>query len=51
MILRPDGSPRGQVELPKGTTLQWMSGDVVYAVERDDLDVPWIVRYGMRRTR
>lgn len=51
IVLRPDGSPRGQVELPKGSTLQWMSGDVFYAVERDDLDVPWLVRYRLQPAR
>jgi hypothetical protein len=45
LILRPDGSPRGVLTLPRGLLVRWSSGDTFWAVENDDLDVPWLVRY------
>ena len=45
IILSPDGRPRGQVELPGNTSIRWVGGDIIYAVERDDFDVPWLVKY------
>jgi hypothetical protein len=45
IILNPDGSARGVVDLPRGATLHWMDGDVSWAAVPDDVDVPWLVRY------
>jgi len=44
IVLSADGSPRAALDLPRRLTLHWMSGDVVFAVDRDELDIPWLVR-------
>lgn len=49
VVLRPDGATRGQVELPPDSRPLWARGDTFWAVERDDFDVPWLVRYGFER--
>lgn len=45
LVLDPDGRPRGRVELPPDTEIEWSRDDTVWAVETDDFDVPWLVRY------
>ena len=45
ILLRPDGEPRGRLELPQRVRILWHSGEVVYASVPDELDVPWLVRY------
>lgn len=49
IILNPDGSARGVVDLPRGATLHWIDGDVSWAAVPDDVDVPWLVRYRVTR--
>lgn len=49
IILNPDGSARGVVDLPRRATLHWMNGDVAWAAVPDDVDVPWLVRYRVAR--
>ena len=49
LLLEPDGSIRGIVRLPSTVTIHWSSGDRAWAVVRDDFDVPWLVRYDVRR--
>lgn len=55
-VLDAEGRPRGQLELPTTSLaasaarggyarLAWTSGDVVWMVESDEFDVPWLVRY------
>ena len=55
-VLQPDGRPRGQIELPNdswienagrggGLRLAWASGDLVWMIEYDEFDVPWLVRF------
>jgi hypothetical protein len=44
IILEPDGSARGKLDLSRSLTPLWMSGDVIIGVDRDELDIPWLVR-------
>lgn len=46
--LDPEGHPRGQLELAASTRIVWSHGDVLWAVELDEFDVPWVVRYRIR---
>jgi hypothetical protein len=45
MVLGADGRARGELNVPKSVDLAWSGGDTVWGIERDDLDVPWLVRY------
>lgn len=44
LILRRDGSVRGQVMLPRDDRVMWVADDVAWVVVTDSLDVPWLVR-------
>lgn len=50
-VLDPDGRPRGRLELPADVRIVWTRGDTFWAVDPDELDVPWLVRYRMGRSR
>ncbi len=43
--LDPEGLPVGEFELPLGTRIAWSGPDSFWAVENDEFDVPWVVRY------
>ena len=45
MILAPDGSPRGELQLPPDVRPLWSHDDSLIGVDFDEFDVPWIVRY------
>jgi hypothetical protein len=45
LVLGPEGEPRGRFTLPRNATISWASGNEFVVVERDELDVPWVVRY------
>jgi hypothetical protein len=45
IVLRADGTPLGEVVLPRDATVEWASGETAWIVERDEFDVPWLVRY------
>lgn len=46
IVLDPDGHPRGQLRLPRaGFTLSWSHDNRLWAIERDELGIPWLVRY------
>jgi hypothetical protein len=45
LILAPDGEPRGRVTLPRNATIGWASGADLLSVQRDEFDVPWLVKY------
>jgi hypothetical protein len=49
ILLDRDGQLYGRVALPQGATIHWSSGDDAVVVVRDDFDVPWLVRYRLRR--
>jgi len=45
ILLDPDGTPRGELELPSNLRVVWHRGEVFWAVEPDDYGVPWLVRF------
>ena len=45
LILDEAGRPRGRLELPSSTRVVWARGDTFWAVETDELGIPWVVRY------
>ncbi|MEX0891964.1 MAG: hypothetical protein WEB88_07305, partial [Gemmatimonadota bacterium] len=48
IVFGPEGDPRGRFTLPRNASISWASGDEFVVVERDELDVPWVVRYRLR---
>ena len=48
IILGPDGTPRGRLDLPGAVTILRHSGDTIHASVRDELDVPWLVKYWLQ---
>jgi len=45
VVLDPEGTPRGELELPANVSIQWSRGDAFWAVQPDESDVPWVVRF------
>ena len=45
VLLDAQGHPRGQLELPSHLRIRWNRGDTFWAVEPDEYDVPWVVRF------
>jgi hypothetical protein len=45
VLVEPDGGLRGVVSLPSGVRPMWSHGDTLWAVEPDEVDVPWVVRF------
>lgn len=45
VVLDDRGYPRGTLELPAKLRMEWSRGDVFWAVEPDENDVPWLVRF------
>lgn len=45
LVLAADGSVLGRVTTPPDTRIAHHRKDRVYAIERDELDIPWLVRY------
>lgn len=45
VALNGDGQPRARVELPAKASIRWSRGDTFWAVEPDELDTPFLVRY------
>jgi hypothetical protein len=45
LVLSADGTARGVLAMPKASTLEWMEQNLVWVVEQDAFDIPWIVRY------
>jgi hypothetical protein len=48
LLLDENGQIRGQTELPRRAYIGWHRGDTFIAIELDDDDVPWLVRYRIR---
>lgn len=44
VVLDPDLTPRGRVRLPVAMSPEASDGPIVWVVETDELDVPWLVR-------
>lgn len=49
IVIDSTGSPAGRFELPRTSTIRWVRGHRLWIVERDELDVQWLVRYTLRR--
>jgi hypothetical protein len=49
LILDAGGRPRGRLELPSDLRPLWSRDDTLWAVEPDEFDVPWVVRYRIER--
>jgi hypothetical protein len=47
-LLDPQGRPRGQLRLPRNLRVIWNRGDTFWAVEPDEYEVPWVVRFRIR---
>jgi hypothetical protein len=45
VLLEPDGTPIGRMMLPSAVRVLWHEGNEFWAVEADDLGVPWAVKY------
>jgi hypothetical protein len=45
LVFRQDGEPWGTLSLPMGDFPRWSGRDQLWIMERDDFDVPWLVRY------
>jgi len=45
LVIRPDGTPMGHVEVPRQHMVSSVGESGFVAVERDVFDVPWVVRY------
>ena len=48
VLLRPDLTPLGELVLPARLRPRHIEGSAVWAVELDDVDVPWLVRFRVR---
>lgn len=48
ILLDPRGRPRGALKLPAEVRVMWSAGDVLWGVEPDEYEVPWLVRYRIR---
>jgi hypothetical protein len=48
LLIEPEGRIRGAVMLSRHVTIHWSSGEHAWAAVRDELDVPWLVRYRVR---
>lgn len=46
--LDEEGNPRGRLELPPRTHIVWSRGDELWAMQFDEMDVPWLVHYTIR---
>jgi len=44
LLIGPDGSPQGHLQIPCGWRVPWISSTAALAIEHDELDVPWILR-------
>jgi hypothetical protein len=45
LLIAPDGKLIGTLDIPRNIAVRWSSGDIVWAVLTDELEVPWLVRY------
>jgi hypothetical protein len=44
-VLGPEAHLVGEITLPRGVYPIWMDSETFFAIERDDFDVQWLVRY------
>lgn len=43
------GNPAGRISLPRSARPVWLSGTVLWTVQPDENDVPWLVKYNIAR--
>jgi hypothetical protein len=48
LLIEPEGRIRGAVMHSRNVRIHWSSGEHAWAAVRDELDVPWLVRYQVR---
>lgn len=48
MLLDVQGNPRGRLELQSHLRVMWSRGDIFWALETDQFDVPWAVRFRLQ---
>lgn len=48
VLFDPQGRPRGVLTLPLDYRILWSQGDIFWAVDPDEYDVPWLVRFRIR---
>ena len=48
ILIDAEGFPRGELELPLDHQILWSRGDIFWAADPDEFDVPWLVRYRIR---
>jgi hypothetical protein len=51
LVLSAQGTARGVVQLNSRSKVMWLNGDLLWAVELDDFEVPWLVRYRVARSQ
>jgi len=44
LIVKPDGSLRGHLDIPRRWQVRWVSAERFVVSENDEFDVPWVVR-------
>jgi hypothetical protein len=44
-VLDPHDVPVGELEIPRTTRPGWSDGEILWAIEPDELQMPWIVGY------
>ncbi len=47
LVIAPDGTPWGHVTVPRNSSVSWVSEEELVVVERDEFDVPWVVRFDL----
>jgi hypothetical protein len=48
LLLDAQGNPRGTMGLPAELRIMWNRGETFWAVEPDEYDVPWLIRFRIR---
>lgn len=45
LVIDADGTPRGHLHLPRNWTVSWVNADGFLAIEPDEFDVPWLLKF------
>lgn len=49
LVLDSTGSPQAELNVPSDVSLRYVDGDVLWAVQTDEFDVPYVLRYRLHR--
>jgi hypothetical protein len=44
-LLDPEDEPEGELRLPSGAQIMWSDGPEFWTMERDEFEIPWLVKY------